>query len=86
MIGDRNDGIWLAWIDNRLATIGLYAQEIDGSGTRRLGDAGQLIVDQLAKPSHPQLVALGPGKVAIVWADRPKKDQWALSWAPVVAP
>ena len=86
MVGDGKDSIWLAWIDNRLATIGLYAQEVDGSGRLLQGNAGFLVADQLTKPSRPQLVSLGPEKVVIVWADRPKKGQWTLSWSVVGQP
>jgi hypothetical protein len=86
MTGDGNDGVWIAWIDNRLATVGLYIQEIDTSGKRLLGDGGKLIADQLSKPSHPQLLTLAPGRTVVVWADRPKKDQWTLSWATISTP
>jgi len=81
MIGNGNNGVWLAWIDNRLATVGLYIQEIDGSGTRLLGDPGRLVIDHLSKPSRPQLVYLMHGKAAVVWTDRHKKDRWILSWS-----
>ena len=83
---DGDKGAWVAWIDNRLATIGLYIQEIDASGNRLQGKSGHLIVDQLRKPALPQLVSLKPGRGAIVWADRPKKGQWTLSWTVVGPP
>jgi hypothetical protein len=67
-------------VDNRLATISIYAQEIDGTGARLQGKQGRLIADQLTKPSNPQIVTLGAGKAAVVWANRPKKDQWELYW------
>jgi hypothetical protein len=86
MTHDGKDSVWLAWIDNRLATIGLYVQEVDGSGRRLQGKAGRLVADQLNKPTRPQLVALETGKVAIVWADRPKKGEWALFWSVIQAP
>ncbi len=86
MAHDGDDGVWVAWIDNRLATIGLYVQEMDGSGTLLQGKSGHLVADQLRKPSIPQLVGLKPGRAAIVWADQPKKGQWALFWAFVQAP
>jgi hypothetical protein len=84
--GNGNNGVWVAWIDNRLATIGLYVQGVDGSGKRLLGDGGRLIADHLPKPSRPQLVALATGRTAVVWADRPKKGQWTLSWAAIELP
>ncbi len=86
MTHDGEEGVWVAWIDNRLATIGLYVQEIDGSGNLVQGKNGRLIADQLRKPSIPQLVGLKPGRAAIIWADRPKKGRWALFWANVQAP
>src|SRR5882724_850352 len=86
MAHDGKDGVWVAWIDNRLATIGLYIQEVDGSGNRLQGKTGRLVADKLNKPSRPQLVALGTGKSAVVWADRPKKGQWALFWSFVQQP
>jgi len=86
MSGDGKDGVWLAWIDNRLSTIGLYAQEVDGSGHLLQGSAGFLVADHLVKPSRPQLVSLGQGKAVVVWADRPKKGQWTLSWSAVGPP
>src|SRR5207245_1707094 len=58
MTSDGKDGVWVSWIDNRLATIGLYAQEVNGDGNRLLGTKGQLVVDRLSKPSNPQLVSL----------------------------
>jgi len=61
MTHDGKDGVWVAWIDNRLATIGLYIQEIDGSGNRLQGKTGRLVADKLNKPSRPQLVPLGTG-------------------------
>ena len=83
---DGKNGVWLAWIDSRLSTVGLYIQEIDGSGQRLQGPRGHLIMDDLRKPSFPQLVSLGLGKEAIIWAERPKKDQWTLSWDVVANP
>src|SRR5438552_219014 len=34
MAGDAKDGVWLAWIDNRQSTVGLYVQEIDAEESR----------------------------------------------------
>ncbi len=86
MAHDGEDGVWVAWVDNRLATIGLYVQEVDGSGNLLQGKNGRLMVDQLRKPSLPQLVALKPGRAAVVWADQPRKGQWNLFWSVVRAP
>jgi hypothetical protein len=86
MTHDGENGVWIAWIDNRLATVGIYVQEIDGSGASLQGKAGRLIADGLSKPSAPRLVSLAPGKAVIVWADRPKKSQWSLFWSFVEAP
>ncbi len=86
MTHDGKDGVWIAWIDNRSATVGVYVQEIDESRNQLQGKQGRLIADNLSKPSPPQLVALGAGKAAVVWVNRPKKDQWALYWSIVQAP
>ena len=86
MAGDGKDSVWLAWIDNRLANIGLYVQEVDGSGRLLQGNAGHLVADQLTKPSRPQLVSLGQGKAVVAWANRPQKGQWTLSWSAVGPP
>jgi hypothetical protein len=86
MAGDGKDGVWLAWIDNRLATVGLYVQEVDGAGRLLQGKAGFLVADPLTKPSRPQLVSLGQEKAVVVWADRLKKGQWTLSWSIVRVP
>ncbi len=80
MVGDGKEGVWLAWIDNRLSTVGLYVQEVESDGKWLQGDKGRLIADQLKKPSTPQIVSLGAGKAVVVWADRPKKGQWELYW------
>jgi len=79
--GDKKDGVWLAWIDNRLSTVGLYVQEVDQTGRPLQGMVGRRVADRLNKPSKPQLVALSPGKVLVAWVDRPRKDRWTLSWA-----
>jgi len=81
--GNGNKGVWLAWIDNRLATVGLYLQEIDGSGSRNLGDGGRLIADHLSRPSRPQLVSLSAGRTAVIWTEQSRKDQWILSWVTI---
>jgi len=86
MTSDGNRGVWLAWIDNRLATIGLYVQEIDSKGFRIQGAKGRLVADQLKKPSEPQIISLGGGRAVVSWADRPKKGQWELFWSIVEAP
>jgi hypothetical protein len=86
MIHDGEEGVWVAWIDNRLATIGIYVQELNETGDRLQGTKGFLVADQLRKPSPPQMVPLGPGRAAVVWADRPKKGQWNLFWSVVRAP
>jgi hypothetical protein len=86
MTHDGKEGVCASWIDNRLATIGLYIQEVDGSGNRLQGKQGTRLADQLSKPSVPQLVSLRPGRVAVIWADRPKKGQWSLFWSIVPAP
>lgn len=86
MTHDGKDGVWVAWIDNRSATVGIYVQEIDASGNSLQGKGGRSVATGLSKASTPQLVSLGAGKAAVIWADRPKKDQWALFWSIVQAP
>ena len=86
IVRDGKDGAWVAWIDNRLATVGLYIQEVDGTGHRLQGAKGRLIADKLSAPSVPLLVSVGPGKSAVIWTDRPKNGQWALFWSFVEAP
>jgi hypothetical protein len=81
MMGDGKDGVWLSWIDSRLSTVALYAQDVDASGRRLQGPRGRLVADQLRRPSFPQLVSLGLVKAAIAWSDKPKKNQWTLSWS-----
>ena len=77
MATDGNSGVWLAWIDSRLSTVGLYVQNISREGVRLQGNKGRLIADQLRKPSNPQIIHLGPGKAAVSWSDRPKKGRLA---------
>jgi hypothetical protein len=86
LTGNGNGGVWMAWIDNRLSDIALYVQEIDGAGARLQGPGGRRVADHLTKSSKPQLVSLGGGQAAVVWTERPKKDQWTLSWAIVGTP
>jgi hypothetical protein len=86
MAGDLKKGVWLAWIDSRKATVGLYVQEIDPDGKPLQGSQGRMVADQLTKPSFPQIIAIGPGRAAISWSDRPKKNgPWELYWALVDA-
>ncbi len=77
---DQDRSVWAAWVDNRRATVGLYAQKIDQKGHRIFGPKGRLLVDRLSKPSRPQVIPLAPGQAAVVWADGPKKDRWTLHW------
>ena len=77
---DGKNGVWLAWVDNRYSSVGLYVQNIGADGSRLQGDSGRLIADQLSKVSTPQIVTLSSAKAAIVWVNRPKKDQWDLYW------
>jgi hypothetical protein len=86
MMADGKDGVWLAWIDSRLSTVSIYVQNVDPSGQLLQGPKGHLIVDQLNKPSFPKLVSLGLGKAAVVWTDKPKKNQWTLSWEMIQTP
>jgi hypothetical protein len=84
--GNERDGIWLAWIDNRLSTIGLYVQEVGPDGKRLQGLRGRLIADGLSKVSKPQLITIAPGIAVATWVNRPKKGEWELSWSMVGAP
>jgi hypothetical protein len=86
MTGDGKEGVWLAWIDNRLSTVGLYVQEIAADGSRLQGSKGRLIADDLTKPMEPRLVAVAAGKAVVAWVNRPKKDQWMLSWDIIETP
>ncbi len=47
MASDGKNGVWLAWIDNRLSTVGLYAQEVDEDGNLLQGAKGRVLADQL---------------------------------------
>ena len=81
MITDAQNGVLLAWIDNRNATIGLYAQEVDAQGNLLLGPTGFLVANELRNVSTPHLASLGPGKAVVCWADSPKKGRGSLYWA-----
>ena len=86
MTSNGQGGIFAAWIDNRLSTIGLYVQEIDVTGILSQGPKGRLIMDRIKKASVPKCSTIAPGKAVISWVDRPKKDQWELYWAFVNSP
>lgn len=80
MMEDGEGGVWLAWIDNRNATVGLYAQHIDDKGRRLLGVSGKLLVANIEKPSTPQIVSLGEGRAVIAWTQRHSNKEYALYW------
>jgi len=80
MADDGKDGVWLAWVDNRGWGVSLYAQRIDASGQRLCDESGLKIASKLKSPSVPQIVTLGNGKAAVVWADRVSKKEWRLYW------
>ncbi len=81
MATDGNQGVWLAWIDNRLATVGLYVQKVNPSGKRLLDPRGKLVQNQLVKPTKPQILSVAPGKAVVIWADEPKKGAKGLYWS-----
>jgi hypothetical protein len=81
MITDADEGIWLAWIDNRNTTTGLYVQQVDAQGNLLLERSGALVASGLRKPSPPQLASLGSGQAVVCWTDRLQKGRSSLSWA-----
>jgi len=86
IVGNGINGVWTVWIDNRRATVSLYAQEIDIAGKLLQGDAGMMIATDLHKPSSPKLALLSPRRAVVCWTERPKKNQWTLHWAFLGAP
>jgi len=83
MIGDGKSGVWLAWIDNRQSTVGLYVQEIDGNGSRLQGAKGKPDRRSTSQtPPSPQLTSPGSWGKAVVFLGPIglKKGQWQLFW------
>jgi hypothetical protein len=79
-------GVFVTWVDNRGGRPGVYVQEIDLQGRALLGEEGMPVAKGLSDPGAPQIINLAPGRAAVFYADREKKDRWALYWKAVTGP
>lgn len=86
IVDDGRKGVFGAWVDNRLGQPGLYAQEVDDQGRLLMGEQGSAIVNNLINPGVPKIVNLAPGRAAVFWVDRQKKNRWALYWTALEGP
>jgi hypothetical protein len=80
---DTQGGVFAAWVDNRLGTVGIYLQKVNSKGQKLLGNEGFTVIDHLSNPQTPQVVGLTAEKAVMIWADSPSKGRWSLFWKPI---
>jgi hypothetical protein len=71
MVPDGTGGAVVIWRDRRDPANGydVYAQRINGSGTRMWSGDGAAICDTLADQVYPQIASDGAGGAIVVWQD-----------------
>jgi cytochrome c2 len=69
-VPDGSQGAIVVWADNETGSnIELYAQRINGSGTRQWGDRGLPIVTQTGSQQNQAAVSDGSGGLITLWQD-----------------
>ena len=69
MISDGAGGAIVVWMDNRHGEYDLFAQRIDGNGTRLWAHTGVPVCTYAGTQRDMEIIAAGGGEFIIVWTD-----------------